>query len=220
MEGMRLKDERERGVGGMGGMGGGGASAGTAGRAGQAGSSPANPGDTREEDAALDGLLPAPDLEGLEALGPLEEVAEKIREGLDRAREIEGSLGTLLVEIGRGRIIGAEVGAAGVTETDLEAAAISMAQLLRARQLLAGEGDRFDEVVLSSVERQYLVRILGAGKFFLLLVLDRHKANLGMSRLQLAGVERKLAERLPDLVGTGGEPEAGKGGRRKEARRK
>lgn len=200
MEGMRLKDERERGVSGPPGLAFG------------------DPGSARDEDAALDGLLPAADLEGLEALGPLEEVAGKIRDSLERAREIEGSLGTLLVEVGRGRVIGAAVGAAGVSETDLEAAAVSMAQLLRARQLLAGEGDRFDEVVLSSVERQYLVRMLGSGKFFLLLVLDRPKANLGMSRLQLAGVERNLAERLPALVGA--EPEAGKAGRRKEGRRK
>lgn len=217
MEGMRLKDERERGVGGIGGVGGVG---GVAGMAGLSGLPPGSLGDIRDEDAALDSLLPAPDLEGLEALGPLDEVAGKIREGLDRAREIEGSLGILLVEVGRGRVIGAAVGAAGVSETDLEAAAISMAQLLRARQLLSGEGDRFDEVVLSSLERQYLVRMLGTGKFFLLLVLDRPKANLGMSRLQLAGVERNLAERLPDLVGPGAEPEAGKGGRRKETRRK
>lgn len=202
MEGMRLKDERERGL------------------AGPSVPGPGDLGDAGEEDAALESLLPAADLEGLESLGPLEEVGGKIRDSLERAREIEGSLGTLLVEVGRGRVIGAATGAAGVSETDLEAVAVSMAQLLRARQLLAGDGDRFDEVVLSSVQRQYLVRVLGAGRFLLLVILDRSQANLGMARLQLAGLERNLTERLPDLLGAAGEPDAGKGGRRREARRK
>jgi CheY-like chemotaxis protein len=197
MEGMRLKDERERGL------------------------QPVAPGEARDEDSALDGLIQGSAFEGLEALGSPEEVAGKIRDGLERAREIAGGLGTLLVEIGRGAVIGA----AAVTEgLDLEGIADAFAQLLRARQLLAqtrgpGDRDRFEEVVTTSADRQYLARILPSGGFFLLAALDRPAANLGMARLQLAGLERSLAEKLPALGGPATPTAPARPGVRKPGRR-
>jgi CheY-like chemotaxis protein len=198
MEGMRLKDERERGL------------------------QPAAPADAREEDSALEGLVQDSAFEGLEILGSPEEVAGRIRDGLERAREIAGGLGTLLVEIGRGAVIGAAAVAEGL---DLEGIADAFAQLLRARQLLAqmhgsGDRDRFEEVVITSADRQYLARILPSGSFFLLVALDRPAANLGMARLQLAGLERSLAEKLPALTGTAATPaEPARPGARKPGRR-
>lgn len=200
MEGMRLKDERERGL------------------------QPAAPADAREEDSALEGLVQDSAFEGLEALGSPEEVAGRIRDGLERAREIAGGLGTLLVEIGRGAVIGAAAVSEGL---DLEGIADAFAQLLRARQLLArngqpdgaGDRDRFEEVVTTSADRQYLARILPSGSFFLLVALDRPAANLGMARLQLAGLERSLAEKLPALTGTAATSEPARPGARKPGRR-
>jgi CheY-like chemotaxis protein len=201
MEGMRLKDERERGL------------------------QPAAPGEARDEDSALAGLVHGSAFEGLEALGSPEEVAGRIRESLERAREIAGGLGTLLVEIGRGAVIGA----AGVTEDlDLEGIADAFAQLLRARQLLAqktakGDRDGFEEAVVTSADRQYLARVLPSGTCFLLVALDRAAANLGMARLQLTGLERSLTEKLPALTGAGsGASSSGSGrggGGRKPGRR-
>jgi hypothetical protein len=122
--------------------------------------------------------------EGLEALGSPEEVAARIREGLERAREIAGGLGTLLVEIGRGAVIGAAAVGEGL---DLEGTADALAQLLRARQLLAHNGrpvrgrDCFEEVVITSVDRQYLPAASSSWPP------STAAANLGMARLQLAG---------------------------------
>jgi CheY-like chemotaxis protein len=167
MEGMRLKDERER-----------------------HGTAP--PGIAQETDEAIEALLSA-------EAGPVEsalaaaESAETVREALERGRGLEGSLATLLVETATGDLIAAAVGAKGM---DVEVAAAAVAELARQRPRVEqkiGLRDTVEEVLLTSARRYYLLRPVGSGdRMFLLLVLDRGKANLAAAQAELAAIEREL----------------------------
>lgn len=176
MEGMRLKDERDR-------------------------YAPYLPGIAQETDAAIEALLspdapvhPARTLSGDPALAA--ERAETVREALEQGRELEGSLATLLVETATGRLIAAAIGAKGV---DLEVAAQATAELARQKprvEATIGLKDAVEELVLISSRRYYLLRPVGPdGQMFLLLVLDRTKANLAVAQEELAAMEKELTAR-------------------------
>lgn len=175
MEGMRLKDERER-------------------------DAPRPLGIAAETDAAIEALL-APETgavrPGEEAEDPLAaaERAETIREALERGRAVEGSLATLLVETATGALLAAEIGGSGAKGVDLEVAASATAEFARQKPRVEeriGLKDAVEEVLLTSNRRYYLLRPVGSGDRFLLLVLDRSKANLGAAQTELAAIEREL----------------------------
>ncbi|HSK81597.1 MAG TPA: response regulator [Thermoanaerobaculia bacterium] len=171
MEGMRLKDEREGGV--------------------------APPEVDLEPDEVLQTLAPstqpapapsrtAPDL------------AARVGDSLKKAGLIKGSAALLLAEIASGSVIGAVGDSAGV---DLGiATAVAMAQLLRQKQRVTdqlGLHDPVQEILLTSADRYYVARSLGLGDgYFLLLILDRDKANLARAQLDLVAIERDLVERV------------------------
>jgi CheY-like chemotaxis protein len=165
MEGMRLKDERER-------------------------HAPPPPGIAQETDAAIEALLSA-------EAGPMagrDAAAEQVREALERGRGLEGSLATLLVETATGALIAAAIGAKGL---DLEVAAAATSELARQRSRVEeriGLKDAVEEVLLTSARRYYLLRPMG-DRTFLLLVLDRERANLAAAQAELAAIERELTEK-------------------------
>lgn len=174
LEGMRLKDERER-------------------------HGPAQQPDiSQETDAAIEALLSdagslvQPSGDALAAA----ERAETVREALERGRELEGSLATLLVETATGKLIAAAIGAKGV---DLEVAARATAELARQKPRIdetIGLKDSVEEVLLTSTRRYYLLRPVGSeDRTFLLLVLDRSKASLTAAHEGLAAMERELTEK-------------------------
>lgn len=170
MEGMRLKDERDR-------------------------HAPQAPGIAQETDAAIEALL-SPDARP--AADPLAEAerAETIREALERGRGLEGSLATLLVETVSGKLIAAAISAKGV---DLEVAARATAEFARQKPRVEetiGLKDAVEEVLLTSTRRYYLLRPVGSeDRMFLLLVLDRSKASLAAAQKELAAMERELTAR-------------------------
>jgi predicted regulator of Ras-like GTPase activity (Roadblock/LC7/MglB family) len=172
MEGMRLKDERER-------------------------NAPHPPGIAQETDAAIEALLshdtgafPRPAFAQPVVSA---ERAGSIREALERGRALEGSLATLLVETATGGLIAAAIGAKGV---DLEVAARAIAELARQKprvEQTIGLKDAVEEVLLTSTRRYYVLRPVGPeGRLFLLLVLDRGKASLAAAQEELAAMEREL----------------------------
>lgn len=177
MEGMRLKDERER-------------------------DAPRPLGIAAETDAAIEALL-SPDTgaiarpwetepEDPPSPGDMAERAETIREALERGRSVEGNLATLLVETATGTLVAAIIGAKGV---DVEVAAAATAEFARQKPRMEeriGLKDLVEEVLLTSKRRYYLLRPVGSGDRFLLLVLDRTKANLGAAQEELAAIEREL----------------------------
>jgi CheY-like chemotaxis protein len=169
LEGMHLKDERER-------------------------HAPRPLGIGQETDAAIDSLLSS-DAGTVDTAREAEDAraTETMREALEQGRTLEGSLATLLVETATGNLIAAAIGAKGV---DVEVAAAATAELARQKPRVEeriGLKDTFDEVLLTSTRRYYLLRPVGSdGRMFLLLVLDRTKANLTAAQEGLAAIERAL----------------------------
>ena len=169
LEGMRLKDERER-------------------------HAPRPLGIAQETDAAIEALLSSD-----AGTGDLREpeddpgAAETIREALEQGRSLEGFLATLLVETATGSLLAAAIGAKGV---DLEVAAAATAEIARHKprvEARIGLKDAVEEVLLTSARRYYLLRPVGEGdRRFLLLVLDRKRANLAAAQQGLAAIERAL----------------------------
>jgi CheY-like chemotaxis protein len=171
LEGMRLKDERER-------------------------HAPRPLGIAQETDAAIEALLSAD--AGSTAVREPEDphAAETIREALEHGRTLEGSLATLLVETATGNLIAAAIGARGIDVEVIAAATAELARLKPRVEQRIGLKDRFEEVLLTSARRYYLLRPVGSGgRIFLLLVLDRTRANLAAAQKGLAAIERALTEK-------------------------
>jgi CheY-like chemotaxis protein len=169
LEGMHLKDERER-------------------------HAPRPLGIGQETDEAIDSLLSS-DAGAVTMVREPEDprATENMREALEQGRALEGSLATLLVETATGNLIAAAIGAKGV---DVEVAAAATAELARQKPRVEeriGLKDTFSELLLTSARRYYLLRPVAAdGRMFLLLVLDRKKANLTAAQEGLAAIERVL----------------------------
>lgn len=167
LEGMRLKDERER-------------------------HAPRPAGVAQETDAAIDALLSSGAGMAREPEGP--RASEAIRDALEQGRAVAGSLATLLVETATGGLIAAAIGAKGV---DLEVAAAATAEFARQKPRVEqrmGLKDAVEEVLLTSTRRYYLLRPVGSGdRLFLLLVLDRTRADLTAAQQGLAAIERALS---------------------------
>jgi predicted regulator of Ras-like GTPase activity (Roadblock/LC7/MglB family) len=113
---------------------------------------------------------------------------------MKRGQDIKGSQGLLLVDTDGGEVLGAAGAAEGV---DLGTTmALPAAQFLRQERRVAerlGLDDPLQDVIVTTSERYYLIRAVGEGEHFLLLVLDRHKANLAKAQLDLVALERSLA---------------------------
>jgi CheY-like chemotaxis protein len=155
MEGMRLKDERERG----------------------------------KEAALLPEGADGPDLDELLAEAPprpqSEELGRLLSEGLRGGKGLKGVEAILLVEPN-----GTVAAVAGDDPGDAMAAAV--ARFLRDHVT----DEPLQEVLATTADRYWLSRPVGAGGHFLLLVLDRHRANLARTQLDLVAIERALGEKL------------------------
>jgi CheY-like chemotaxis protein/predicted regulator of Ras-like GTPase activity (Roadblock/LC7/MglB family) len=141
-----------------------------------------------DEEAELDALLSTE----LPAAGapPVADSSELVREALDRGRGIEGTLATVL----------ASAAALRTKPVDLEGAAAAAAELMRRREMVEEKLGRqpVEEMLLATHRRWYLVRPLGVAEDrFLLMILDRRKADLSLAQSELAAMARDLAERVP-----------------------
>lgn len=183
MEGMRLKDEQER-------------------------DEPRPLGIGQETDAAIEALLSPGAAGGAArreeddpAAGPAGMLAraETIREALERGRAIEGSLATLIVETATGELVAAAIGSKGI---DLEVAAAATAEFARQKpnvERTLGVKDAVEQVLLTSTRRYYLLKPVGSGEsWFLLLVLDRSRADLEAAEAEVAAIESELAGYAPE----------------------
>jgi hypothetical protein len=122
------------------------------------------------------------------------DVGRAIGEILKRGETLKGAVGILLVETDGGEVLGASGSAEGV---DLGSTmALATAQFLRQERRVVdrlGLDDPLQDMLVATVNRYYLARALGAGgEQFLLLVLDRPKANLVKAQLELVSMEREL----------------------------
>jgi CheY-like chemotaxis protein/predicted regulator of Ras-like GTPase activity (Roadblock/LC7/MglB family) len=112
-----------------------------------------------------------------------EELSRLLAERLKRGKGTKGVEAVLLVETA-----GGVVAAAGEGEKRGAEVAAAAARFLRDR----GLGEPLQEVLVTTADHYWLVRPVGAGRRFLLLVLDRHRGNLARAQLDLVEIERAL----------------------------
>ncbi|HET9226012.1 MAG TPA: roadblock/LC7 domain-containing protein [Thermoanaerobaculia bacterium] len=113
---------------------------------------------------------------------------------MDRLMEIDGAVGCCLVDSNSGMVL-AQVG--GGSALNLEVAAAGNTEVVRAKRKTMKALDLNDAIedILITLGRQYhLIRLLRSNDaMFLYLVLDKTRANLGMSRHILAETEKEIA---------------------------
>jgi CheY-like chemotaxis protein/predicted regulator of Ras-like GTPase activity (Roadblock/LC7/MglB family) len=112
-----------------------------------------------------------------------EELSRRLAERLKREKGTKGIAAILLVEIG-----GAVIAAAGPEETRGAEIAAAASRFLRDR----GLGATLQEVLVTTADHYWLIRPVGAGRRFLLLLLDRQRGNLARAQLDLVEIERSL----------------------------
>ena len=115
------------------------------------------------------------------------------KETLPKLMEIDGCLGTCIVDSNSGMMLGAE-GGAGVI--NLEVAAAGNTEVVRAKRKTMRNlnlKDTIEDILITLNNQYHIIRPLGQNDaLFIYLVLDKQKGNLAMSRHQLANIERDL----------------------------
>lgn len=115
---------------------------------------------------------------------------------LKDAMGIDGAIGVALVDLTSGMSLGALGGGNG--ELDMAIAAAGHTDVVRAKhrtmEMLGLQGT-IEDILITLTRQYHLIRPLtartGAG-LFLVLVLDRERANLAMARRKLALIEGEL----------------------------
>jgi len=114
------------------------------------------------------------------------------REALPKILAFDGCLGCCLVDSVTGELLGT----AGGDGLDLELAAARTTEAVRSQratlQALGGT-ERIEDMLVTLGRQYHLIRTLGSNDaVFLYVVLDKARANLAMTRHQLAAIEREL----------------------------
>ncbi len=116
-----------------------------------------------------------------------------IKESLQTLAELDGFIGTCLVDSNSGMMMGSEGGGAAL---DLEAAAAGNTEVVRAkRKTMAALGlkDAIEDILITLGKQYHLIRPLATKEgLFIYLVLDKGRSNLALSRHRLADIERDL----------------------------
>jgi hypothetical protein len=112
-----------------------------------------------------------------------EELSRLLAERLKRGKGTKGVEAILLVETA-----GGVTAAAGEGEKRGAEVAATVARFLRDR----GLGEPLQEVLVTTADHYWLVRPVGTGQRFLLLILDRHRGNLARAQLDLVEIERAI----------------------------
>jgi CheY-like chemotaxis protein/predicted regulator of Ras-like GTPase activity (Roadblock/LC7/MglB family) len=112
-----------------------------------------------------------------------EELSRRLAERLHREKATKGIAAILLVETG-----GDVIAAAGPDEKRGAEIAATASRFLRDR----GLNEIVQEVLVTTADHYWLIRSVGTGRRFLLLVLDRHRGNLARAQLDLVEIERGL----------------------------
>lgn len=111
---------------------------------------------------------------------------------LPKMMETDGCIGVCLVDAGSGMMMGA----AGGDDFDLEVAAATNTEVVRAKQAAIRSlelDDTIEDILISLSTQYHVIRPLKKnGMMFLYTALDRKKANLAMARHNLASLETEL----------------------------
>ena len=113
-----------------------------------------------------------------------------IKTSVQACLKSDGAIGAALVDFESGLCLAT----AGNPGFDLELAAAGNAEVVRAKKKIRdklGVKDKIEDILLSLDTQYHLIRMVGRNMFFYV-VLTRDKANLAMSRRELAGIEKDL----------------------------
>jgi hypothetical protein len=113
------------------------------------------------------------------------------KETLPKLLEIDGCLGTCIVDSNSGMMLGAAGG--GV---NLEMAAAGNTEVVRAKRKTMKSlnlNETIEDILITLGKQYHLIRPLSSNDaLFIYLVLDRSRANLAMARHVLAQLEKEL----------------------------
>lgn len=115
-----------------------------------------------------------------------------IKDALAKIMELDGVVGTCVVDSNSGMMLGS----AGGNVVNLEVAAAGNTEVVRAKRKTMkslGLNDAIEDILISLGRQYHLIRPLSSNDaLFIYVVLDKSKGNLAMARHQLAGVEKDL----------------------------
>ena len=116
-----------------------------------------------------------------------------IKESLAACMKIDGAIGAALVDMKSGMCLGST---GGGDILNMEVAAAGNTDVVRAKMNVMsslGLKDKIEDMLITLGKQYHLVRMLETqGNLFIYLALHRDKANLGMARLKLSGIESDL----------------------------
>jgi hypothetical protein len=116
-----------------------------------------------------------------------------IKESLAKIMQLDGAMGTCVVDSNSGMMLGAEGGSGTV---NLEIAAAGNTEVVRAKRKTMKAlnlKDHIEDILITLHGQYHLIRPLSSNDaLFIYLVLDKQRGNLAMARHQLAGIEKDM----------------------------
>lgn len=113
-----------------------------------------------------------------------------VKETLAKIMEIDGALGTCIVDSNSGMMLGS----AGGDSVNLEIAAAGNTEVVRAKRKTMkslGLNDQIDDMLITLGKQYHIIRPLSSNDaLFMYLVLDKARGNLALARHQLTAIER------------------------------
>ncbi len=120
-----------------------------------------------------------------------------IKDSLDKLMQIDGAVGTCIVDSDSGMMLGA---AGGHSEINLELAAAGNTEVVRAKRktmTTLGLKDSIEDILITLGKQYHLIRPLAANDaIFVYLVLDKARGNLAMARHHLTAIEKEMVVSL------------------------
>lgn len=117
-----------------------------------------------------------------------------IKEALSKIMQLDGAMGTCVVDSNSGMMLGSDGGAG---QLNLEIAAAGNTEVVRAKRKTMkalGLKDNIEDILITLHGQYHLIRPLSSNdSLFVYLVLDKQRGNLAMSRHQLAAIEKDLS---------------------------
>jgi DNA-binding response OmpR family regulator len=147
----------------------------------------------RTEEDELEAILDAPRPVPVPVEAPEVDPTDELRAILERGRSVGGAVATLLVETRTGSV----VAAISSKLLDLEDAAGATADLARRKGEMEermGLRESVEELLVTTSRSFYLMRPVDTGeKHFLLMILDRRRADLTAAQDELTAIAREMA---------------------------
>ncbi len=116
-----------------------------------------------------------------------------LKEGLRKIRELDGFVGTCVVDSNNGLMLGSEGGGEAI---NLELAAAGNTEVVRAKRatmLKLGLNDSIEDMLITLGTQYHLIRLMPQKDgLFIYLVLNKDRGNLAMARYTLAQISDKM----------------------------